>query len=328
MNNLDSISLLLNSTWWHKEVLHQMMLDIIFDNTDLSEVLGGQGWKQIQNTRNEVGDGKFDLQIPCDGRNINIEIKLNSLLSDGQILRQKQACAPNDQMWYFLLGTAIHFRNDELTQHKRVTKVFDDNVRAKVFNLDEICDALSSCSLKNNADSKVKGLIQTYQSKLLDFQDRVYHGYENWEYYEWASFFSKIERRGWQIFKSMKSGNFWAAGWNWIEMNNNISVAIELEQDRGMFFKIQVKDKDKSVRTSLRNAWHLHLMMAGGDSVWKPQNFGNGGWMTAAVFMDKSELQKLANHDLQEFDKRCDLAEQIIELALQEFKSNPLLASI
>lgn len=273
--------------WWNKEVLHQMVLSILFDHTDLSQRLGGESCCLVESSSAEVGERRaFDLQLPIIGnRKINLELKLNAALSERQIIRQKLATQPDDAMWYVLLGASAHcWRIESLQKHCP---------EARRIDLPELLDALASCKPNTGADPGIVQLHQAYSARLKQHTSLVYESFSfkplaQWGYHEWAAFYGAYEQRKWQLHKSMESGNFWVCGVVWEYIDENVDVALELEQNTGLCFKIQVKKPE--ARTYLRNLWYNCLHQAGGEKVQRPKHFGSGGWMTGAVYRYNADL--------------------------------------
>ncbi len=273
--------------WWHKEVLHQMVLSLLFDHTNLAQCIGGPSCRLSGPSKAEAVERRaFDLQLPLENnRKINIELKLNAALSEQQIKRQLSAADPADAMWYLLLGGSAHCWWEE--------RIYEHHPSAKRIDLPKLLNALENCTLNNGADPGIEQLLTGYMARLKQHEQLIYKSYEDkplaqWDYFAWAAFYGAIHPRGWQIHKSMESGNFWVCGLNWINIDENVDIALELEQNTGLCFKIKVKKTEQ--QTYLRNLFFECLQEADGEKIRRPKRFGKGGWMTGAVYLHNLEL--------------------------------------
>ncbi len=308
--------------WWHKEVLHQMVLSLLFDHTNLAQCIGGLSCHLSGPSKAEAVERRaFDLQLPLESnRKINIELKLNAPLSDRQIARQSMAAGPEDAMWYLLLGGSAHCWSEQLIQ-----KHYPN---AKRIDLPKLLEALQVCSLNSGIDSGIEQLRLEYMARLQQHERLIYKSYEDvplpqWGYFEWAAFYGANNRDGWQLHKSMESGNFWVRGLRWKNIDENVVVALELEQNTGLCFKIQVKKTE--TQSHLRNLWYDCLREAGGEKIQRPKRFGTGGWMTSALYLHNNELIRQSPDnpatlqqyaiDWDYFYNACDEAHQILQKA-------------
>jgi hypothetical protein len=264
-----------------------MVLSLLLDHTNLAQCLGDSTFHLSGPSRAEAVERRaFDLQLPLEGnRKINIELKLNAGLNEHQIARQRKAADPEDTMWYLLLGGSAHcWREQRIEEHYPGAKRID---------LPKLLTALKSCSLIAATNLGIEQLLAAYTVRLQQHEQLIYRSFEflprfQWGYFEWAAFYGANREREWQLHKSMESGNFWVCGLLWKNIDENVAVALEMEQNTGLCFKIQVKKTETQSR--LRNLWYDCLRQVSNEKIQRPKRFGSGGWMTSAIYLHNSEL--------------------------------------
>jgi hypothetical protein len=172
------------------------------------------------------------------------------------------------------------------------------------------------------AAARKSDILSSYARYLREIEDDVQSfqrlPQKDWSWGSWKGFYSKLQKAladgGW-AYVANPAGGFLGFWWHFLS-DDECEQYLEIEQGK-LCFKIAVEDREK--RVPLRDLWHEKILKECarlGVNAERPNQFGNGTYMTVAVFA--GEFPVAGSDQLLDFPKTVELlrkAERVLDAA-------------
>ncbi len=326
-----AIDLLLN---WApaSERMHQTVLAQLFRHTQLLELLGIDGkpdelWIE---TQNRPYDFSVIVRTGDVSREVQIELKVDSALHEGQIERQMAAIREGDLLVYVLLGvTRLSWPPAEIERIRTGLRKAPHASAVRVVDLPDMRRAIAALASKD-VHEDFRDLAVAYESLLSKIQDATdtfdREDLSRWKPCgnEWFGFFSEMANRlnlqdAGIGYVPNPAGGFVGCWWNFVSLwlPNECKAYLQCEADT-LCFKVSV---DGGEQSAVRNRFSAELLKAAALHDFpakKPRRLGKGKCMTVAIMDgDYRAIRGKGNLDWNFLTNNLSTAGSVLALAVR-----------
>jgi hypothetical protein len=300
----------------HNERMHQLALGPLLIRTSLLERLVGVALHPGIDFDWEPRGGLFDLSVKLeDGRTAWVEIKIDSLLEEGQIARQlatlREGTATQDFVIYLLLGLShIAFNPKVLARCVEAAKVNPEVVHR--FVAPTLIDTLADPSIipgRGAQHRDARDLAVAYRELLVALQQRCTEFEQkpvaDWEAGDFYGFFALCREHIPEMsecgigYEANRGGGFFSCGWAGWVLEEGVGIYLLFENNR-LCVKVGVRDVAR--RGAVRDQLSERVLAIGARSsltLQRPGRMGVGENMTVAVVCDlpfgrRDDLKEIA----------------------------------